>query len=186
MSLKELDSCKQSRNKKFSIDVPKLVVTDRLGSKRTDEEVLPLSLEDNSTIAGTMSILTELRQMFNLPEDQYGPEYLPVDNTRMEFDYKTARTHFELLNMQYSRQSYMANLEQQLRSNEKEFDEDTTVSVYHSVEDVLADSDKRPTTLENEQRLFMGLDKPFWRHHRIFKSRKLYKACQQTKTGEYL
>ena len=77
--LKKLDSYKQGRNKKFSIDVPKLVVTDRLGSKRTDEEVLPLFLEDNSTIAGTISILTELRQKFNLPEDQYGPEYLPVD-----------------------------------------------------------------------------------------------------------
>ena len=76
--LKEHDF-NSSVKKKFIIKASSLAITDRLGTRVSDADVLPLSLEDNSTIAGTLNILTEMQNHFRLPSDEPGPEYLPLD-----------------------------------------------------------------------------------------------------------
>ena len=91
--LKSIDLIKADKNKKFLIEVPKIVVPDRIGGKRIDENILLLFLEDNSTVGGTMNILKDFRKTFHLPDDEHGPEYLPIDNNKVVFDHKMAREH---------------------------------------------------------------------------------------------
>ena len=75
---------------KFFINIPSKVAVDRLGSERSQMEPLSLSLEDNSTITGTISILKEFSKDFNLPECHSEQEYVPLDKVKMCFDVKTA------------------------------------------------------------------------------------------------
>ena len=56
---------------KCSIAVPKEEdVSTRTRSEKSNIHILPLSLEDNSTILGTMSILNKLTDQFKLPDEK--------------------------------------------------------------------------------------------------------------------
>ena len=114
---------------KCKIKVPKEseLVTARGTVVKSNVHILPLSLEDNSTIVGTMSILDQLASDFSLPNEKKGPEYLPFDSVSETFDVQSARSHFELLISQHNHQSCMGDLERQLRRREREFDGDVDV-----------------------------------------------------------
>lgn len=62
---------------------------------KTDAFVLPLSLEDNATIAGTSAILTEFEKEFCLHSTEKNPEFLPYDTMNGLFDLSQARSRFE-------------------------------------------------------------------------------------------
>lgn len=113
---------------RYKIKVPKDtdLVTNRGSFTKSNVHVLPLSLEDNSTIVGTMSILDQLAVEFSLPNEKKGPEYLPFDSVSGTFDVHSARSHFELLISQHNHQSNMGELERQLRSQEREIIEGVT------------------------------------------------------------
>ena len=155
--------------KKFIIKASSLAITDRHGTIVYDADVLPLSLEDNSTIAGTLNILTEMQNHFRLPSDEPGPEYLPLDTRKMSFHLKTAREHYELLTMQKNHLIYMQEFEKQLRSREKSVEDqiidcNDTESAQESGESVEPDTtiENKVVTLEREQRRFRESDKVFW------------------------
>ena len=183
--LKSIDLIKADKNKKFLIEVPKIVLTDRIGAKRTDENFLPLSLEDNSTIAGTMKILKDFRETFHLPDDEHGPEYLPIDKNKVVFDYKMAREHFELLILQQNHQKYMSEMEDNLRSSEKDIQTEDFVDDCQSPLSETFQIDKRQITLDSQQRLYRELDEPFWEVYNKTNS-KLLDVIQTNSQENYI
>ena len=90
--------------------------------RKTKAFVLPLSIEDNATIAGTASLLDDLAIEFDLPSAHTNPELLLYDNVKGSFDVNLARSRFEYLNSQHKQQSYMSDLEECLESKEKRLD----------------------------------------------------------------
>ena len=86
------------RKPKYNIEISKdenlLKPTANL---KSDVYILPLSLEDNSTIFGTISILNSLRTQFSLPSDTKNTEHIPFDCVNGNFDISYARSHFELI-----------------------------------------------------------------------------------------
>ena len=153
---------------RYKIKVPKDtdLVTCRSPVTKSNVHVLPLSLEDNSTIVGTMSILDQLAIDFSLPNEKKGPEYLPFDSVSGTFDVHSARSHFELLISQHNHQSNMGEFERQLRSREREIDGATDEELETEEEcpgETEQDStESSATTLEGERRRFETEDKPFW------------------------
>lgn len=124
MSESELNSFLVNANFKTSsnnhITVPKeSELVTRKSSEKSNVHILPLSLEDNSTIVGTMSILDKLAADFSLPNEKNNQEYLPFDSVSGTFDVKSARSHFELLISKHNHLSHMSDLEGQLHSRER-------------------------------------------------------------------
>jgi hypothetical protein len=85
--------------------------------------ILPLSLEDNSTVLGTMSILDNLSKLFSLLHDKKQAEYLPFDCITKNVDAASAQSHFELLLSQKTHTMYMKSLEIRMQSNDKTLDD---------------------------------------------------------------
>ena len=152
---------------KYRIKAPKEseLVTVRGPAEKSNVHILLLSLEDNSTIVGTMSILDQLASDFSLPNEKKGSEYLPFDSVSGTYDFHSARSHFELLISQHNHQSNMGDLERQLCSRERELDGVTDEELgENSREDghQSAESSTPSTTLESERRHFESEDNPFW------------------------
>ena len=69
------------KRKKVDIVLPRLETVLKNGnSQKTKTVILPLSLEDNSTIAGTACIFDNLGNLFGLPSQKAGAEFLPFDS----------------------------------------------------------------------------------------------------------
>ena len=121
--------------------------------------ILPLSLEDNSTVLGAMTILNN--KLFSLPQEKSNADYLPFDCLSGNFDAVSGRSHFELLLSQQSHIKYMKNIEIEMRSSEKTW-EDVTGSEVNCDENDNDDeephksshSDAITLELENEDKLF--------------------------------
>ena len=157
------------KQKRFVLKVPPRVVTDRNKGRKSNVHVLPLSLEDNSTIAGSMNILQQFANEFNLPDYENIPEQIPFDNLQKKFDIKKARAHFELLVSQHNHQDHMGDLEERLRSLERKLDTVVTEEEINEADLLQGMSEEEipviscdKTTLEAEHRLFRLQDKPFW------------------------
>lgn len=162
--LKKSNFTETAKTKCYDIQKVSSVCVNRL-SKQSAIDCLPLSLADNSTIAGTLSILQQLPNDFSLPANRKGSEHLPLDLEKKLFDVKSARRHYGLLITENSHQTYMNEMENQMRSLEK----DTEVGQHSLQQDpnqipselnVLsgANGTPRSTTLENEQRQFREND----------------------------
>ena len=159
----------QSHTSKYEINVPSddEILNDVAPNVRSDVHILPLSLEDNSTVLGTMSILDNLADLFDLPQETKAAEYLPFDTVKGTFDAVAARTHFELLLSQRNHVKYMKGTEIQMRSNDKGLEGLTEEEVEHtdkSGEDedgeVLGTSSLQTVTLQHERQRFESEDKP--------------------------
>ena len=134
---------------------------------RSNVHMLPLSLEDNSTVFGTMTILNDFSKQFNLPS-QTKAEYLPFDLFTGNFNIVSARNHFELLLSQQNHVQRRKNNELQLRSTEKSLEEVTDI---FSDDECDSESERLDegdgigfdsVTIENERRRFEKLDQSFW------------------------
>ena len=66
--------------------------------KKTNTIILPLSLENNSTLAGTCAILDQFAKEFSIPTSCQS-ENLPFDNNWKTFCLKQAREHAEFIFM---------------------------------------------------------------------------------------
>ena len=158
--LKSSDFDKAAKQKKFKIEVPKIVVRDRIGCRVSDVTQLPFSLKDNSTITGTLNILTDFAKLFELPSSNLLPEYCPIDTSKMKFDIKLTRSHYKLKLSLEHHQNYMLDYEMQLHSEDKAMSDNNEVDDEET--DDMAVLNKKQTSLENEQRKFRLQDKPFW------------------------
>ena len=81
--------------------------------------VLPLSLEDNSTITGTASILDQFTNNFQLSKKQDKHETLPFNTRNMSFTLKQAREHVEFVIMMNKHKEETENLLKKLQAAEK-------------------------------------------------------------------
>ena len=134
---------------------------------RSNVHMLPLSLEDNSTIFGTMTILNDFSKQFNLPS-QTKAEYLPFDLVTGNFNIVSARNPFELLLSQQNHVQRRKNNERQLRSTEKSLEEVTDIFSDDECDSESERLDEEDgvgfdsVTIENERRRFEKLDQSFW------------------------
>jgi hypothetical protein len=137
--------------------------------------ILPLSLEYNSTVLGTMSILDNLSKLFSLLHDKKQAEYLPFDCITKNVDAASAQSHFELLLSQKTHTMYMKSLEIRMQSNDKTLDDLTENYFDHdddSDEEKSGDldtgnSNPEAITLEQEKHRFEIEDKPFWESYNL-------------------
>ena len=150
------------------LDIPTVneLLPNPVQSSKSNVHILPLSLEDNSTILGTMSILDKLSQDFSLPEGKKDAECLPFNYVTSNFDVISSRAHFKLLLSQKGHKQ----TESQMRSTKKTFDglteddSDNDFSFDSDKENAqsITTSSKDTVTLERERNRFQNEDKLFW------------------------
>ena len=137
-------------------------------SHKTEIFILPLSTEDNATIAGTSSILDNFALEYDLPSSTNNPERFLFDNLKHTFDIQLARSRDEYLNTRYNHQSYIADLETRLQDREKALD-GITVSELEDNEDCDIEEGEHIVkynvsfTLESEKRRFRKEDEDIWK-----------------------
>jgi ankyrin repeat protein len=85
---------------------------------KTDIFNLPLSLEDNSTLTGTASILKQFATEFSIPCDKPNG-YIEFDNTKKDFDLKAARERYSFMKLVQMHHTEMVAFEKELTSSEK-------------------------------------------------------------------
>jgi hypothetical protein len=81
-----------------NISTPNVTVDLSRSSIKTDTIILPLSLEDNSTLVGTGAILDKFGADFNIPVASEN-ENIPFDKQTKSFCIKQARAHCEFISM---------------------------------------------------------------------------------------
>eukprot|EP00112_Aurelia_sp_Birch-Aquarium-sp1_P005270 Seg1598.4 transcript_id=Seg1598.4/GoldUCD/mRNA.D3Y31 product="Potassium channel AKT3" protein_id=Seg1598.4/GoldUCD/D3Y31 len=154
-------SSKTPTKKNFKIKIPAEVVSDKIGPNESDIDQLPLSLDDNGTIAGTVNILSDFAQLFNLPNSELLKESCPFDTRLHKFDIKLARSHFELRTTLLNHAKYMTELEEQLRSSDKSIVQDIEAEPGDMAEEI-NQLKKKPATIENEEKRYRLEDREFW------------------------
>lgn len=140
------------RKPKYNIEISKdenlLKPTANL---KSDVHILPLSVEDNSTIFGTISILNSLSTQFNLLSDTKNTEHIPFDCGNGNFDISSARSHFELILSQRNHAETMKNREMQMHSRDKSVEQETEIDLGSASEFNEEDTGIESVTLENER-----------------------------------
>ena len=124
--------------RKYKIKVPSVEeILDTSNSvRKTDVFVLPLSLEDNATIAGTSAILTEFEKEFCLHSTEKNPQFLPYDTLNGQFDLSQARSRFEYMMSHDKHLDDTTNFEETLLSREMHLDGVTLNDILDSNEQV--------------------------------------------------
>ena len=102
MSEKECNHClsthSYSNSKDLEICADLSYIDSSQSHKKTNTIILPLSLENNSTLAGTCGILDQFAKEFSIPTSCQS-ENLPFDNNCKTFCLKQAREHAEFIFM---------------------------------------------------------------------------------------
>ena len=92
LNKQDLDQLKKNKGK-YVIQVPVTAKAHGV-DKKSEVVILPLSLEDNSTINGTASILEEFGKEFGIT-CSHDTCFLPFNENTKTFDLKEARSRFE-------------------------------------------------------------------------------------------
>ena len=87
-------------------------------NEKSNVVILPLSLEDNSTITGTASILEEFGSEFGII-CSHDTCFLPFNDDTKTYDLKEARSRFEFLTLLEKHKSEMIELKLHLERREK-------------------------------------------------------------------
>ena len=157
-----------SKPKKFKIICQGNKSILKFDSRKTEIFVLPLSIEDNATIAGTSSILDNFALEYDLLSSTNNPELLLFDNWKHTFNIQLACSRYEYLNTRYNHQSYITDLETRLHDREKPQD-GITVSELEDNEDYDMEEDEHivkdnvSCTFESEKHRFRKEDEDFWK-----------------------
>ena len=164
-----LAKAKYETASKYPINIPPVhtIVSHKPAASKSEVDVLLLSLEDNSTIVGTMAILDQLASDFSLPNKKKCNEYVPFDVVSKTWDIKMARNHYELILSQQNHKKYMELLQNQLHAKDQEA---TCTNENVLDEDSQVESAGIPvsTTLESERRQFDSEDTQFWDTYNMF------------------
>ena len=105
------------RKGKYLIQVPEMI-NPQSSNAKSDVVILPLSLEDNSTITGTACILEEFGKEFSI-SCNHDTCFLTFNDNTKTFDLKEARNRFEFLTLLEKHKSEMKELKLQLERREK-------------------------------------------------------------------
>ena len=126
-------------HEKFKIHLPSVekFCESTQSANKTDIVNLPLSLEDNSTLKGTASILEEFAAEFDIPCGKPN-EYIEFDCRKKEFDLKSARERYAFMKLVQIHHIEMVTFEKQLQSGEKSIE----IDVSHDFDVESDDSDE--------------------------------------------
>lgn len=102
-----------SREASYQIDIPQL---ERMG--KSEYLKLPLSLENNSTLTVTASILEQFSREFKIP-CKHASRHFVFDETNKCYDLTSARKHHEIMIMLFNRRKNSLVIDEQIRSTEK-------------------------------------------------------------------
>lgn len=119
LNKQDLDQLKKNKGK-YVIQVPVTAKAHGV-DKKSEVVILPLSLEDNSTINGTASILEELGKEFGIT-CSHATCFLPFNENTKTFDLKEARSRFQFLKLLEKHKVEMNELKSQLDRREKGID----------------------------------------------------------------
>ena len=111
------------------IEVPDLldIISEKdVNNTKSDVNIRNLSIEDNSTLAGTANILDDLAQDFGIP-CKLNRECIPFDNSSNTIDIVEARSHFEFLCILHMHQDNIADLHSILESNDTRMTQELAV-----------------------------------------------------------
>ena len=159
--LSTADFTKQQNNAKISIANIDSIADTSTPAVKSDVHVLPLSLENNSTLTGTASILDQFATDFSLSSKLEKPETLPFNTKNKTFTLKQAREHVEFVIMMNQHKEEMKSLLEKLQTAEKEY-RNTFDTEMNDKEDGSDDSeDEFGTTLTQAQKHFTKCDKLF-------------------------
>ena len=102
MSEKECNRCLSAKSYRIStelkISADSSYVDTSQSARKSDTTILPLSLENNSTLPGTCAILDQFGKEFSIPSTG-GSQKLPFDTHSKTFCLKQAREHVEFIMM---------------------------------------------------------------------------------------
>ena len=118
--LSQADFTVHANNAKISIPDIASIADTSMSAVKSGIHVLPMSLEDNSTITGTGSILDQFAKDFQLSQKQEKHETLPFNTRNKLFTLKQAREHVEFVIMMNKHKEEMENLLKKLQAAEKE------------------------------------------------------------------
>ncbi|CAB3996362.1 Hypothetical predicted protein [Paramuricea clavata] len=94
--------------------------------KSSDVVILPLSVEDNSTINGTASILEEFGKEFGI-DCNHQTSFLLFDENKKVFDLKASRNRYEFITHLEEHKKTMLEYKSQLDSTENDFEHNSCV-----------------------------------------------------------
>jgi ankyrin repeat protein len=106
-----------SREASYQVDIPQLEREFPLMGK-SEYLILPLSLENNSTLTGTASILEQFSREFKIP-CKHASRHFVFDETDKCYDLTSARKHHEFMIMLFNHRKNSLAIDQQIRSTEK-------------------------------------------------------------------
>ena len=130
--------------------------------------ILPLSIENNATITGTAAVLEHFGQEFEIP-CTHSKVVLPYDEILKTFNIEAAREHHEFLYLLQEHKNGMIQLEEQLKSIEKQLPdvEGENVEEDSNTEEVSVDRTHSAVTLQKIdgklKRIFDKLTDKMWR-----------------------
>ena len=171
-------SSPQKKDQVYQIEVP--VVNREFPLHASDYLILPLSLDDNSTLTGTASILEQFGSEFNIPCEHATRNFVFNKDEKI-FDISAARKHYEFMLMLHKHRINMLNAEQYIRSGEKSIDSfdnsDCDSSEGGETEDFHAE------TIESTKRYFQQEDGALNKlYDRI--NGQMINAMQSTESGD--
>ena len=125
MSEKECDRClstqSYSESTEIKVSADYSYIDSSQSSRKTDTIILPISLENNSTLTGTCAILDQFCKEFSLPTTEQS-ERLPFDKNTKTFSLKEAREHAEFMIMMHYHGQGRSEYHQELSSAEENED----------------------------------------------------------------
>lgn len=126
----DLDEPRKKKGK-CVIQVPDVVKPSSVSNNKSDVVILPLSVEDNSTITGTASILEEFGQEFGI-QCNHDTSFLPFDENKGAFDLKEARNRYEFMKLLEKHKTDMTEFKSQLERKEKDNEDNLCASAENS------------------------------------------------------
>ena len=104
-------------SKSYKVDIPQVNREFPLAGK-SEYLILPLSLENNSTLTGTASILEQFSGEFQIP-CKHASRHFVFDESGKCYNISAARKHHEFMIMMFNHRKNAVVMEQQMRSTEK-------------------------------------------------------------------
>jgi hypothetical protein len=136
-----------------------------MSTVKSNVHVLPLSLEDNSTLTGTAAILDQFSSEFNLSSTIENPETLPFNKQKKEFSIKEGRAHAEFALMMSQHKENMTTILEKLQATDIEYKNTFDTNAIDNIngsDDESDDSESEfSTTLTQAQKHFSKCDKMF-------------------------
>lgn len=129
-------------------------------TKATKTLILPLSLENNSTITGTAAILEEFGKEFGIA-CMHSKVVLPYDEKLQAFDIDAARKHHDFLYLLQEHKKEMQQLEEQLTTIEKHLAESGEESNLDGEEDETENEETEEGSARSAAAKFQKIDSKF-------------------------